>query len=693
MFELEQHPQKKGNCPKCKQTNCFRYYSHLPRDYGVCDHVNSCDYKNVPHKQPNEIKREIYKLVNDNLGLKGNNLPEKQTIYPNEKQLDVLKNNDSNFHKFCSEKLKITEEHLKRWNVGADERGNTAFVFQDITGKALNIKMLRFDIIGNGNDCKRNRNTFPFYLKAPTNQKYKTCLYGEHLIQENKISCLCESEKTAIISSFFYPQFNWLATSGSNGLTVDKVQVLLQREVYYVGDNDKAGKENSTLKKLTDYGINYKTVAFDTAKESEDLADLIIRGERPEIKPSEVKVVKSETINPTISKNQSTFEKVENFISERYDIRNNIVANKIEIRAKNEPNAEFKQLNENNIYRELQKNFVEFSLNKLKSCLGSDFVKEFNPFVDYFENLPTYKESEPDYILNLCQYIPVKDKPRFEVQFKKMLVRCIACSLNNVVNKQAFILVHNQQNSGKTTFLRWLTPPLLKNYIAENINTDKDSLIAMCTNFFINMDELATLNRSEINALKSIMSKDVFKGRLPYGAREVNLIRRANIIGSTNNTEFLSDDTGSVRWLCFELTEKLNFNYKTEIDIDNVWKQAYFLFKNGFKFELTPAEIQENERVNESHRIVTIEQELIQNIFLPSQKDEMGNYFKTATEIKIILAQKYPSEKLNNVVNIGKALNVLGFSRTQEKKDNIPIKGYYLKYKPEYWFNNNDNQN
>ena len=43
--------------------------------------------------------------------------------------------------------------------------------------------------------------------------------------------------------------------------------------------------------------------------------------------------------------------------------------------------------------------------------------------------------------------------------------------------------------------------------MTENISFDKDSLIALIENFIINLDELATFTRVEINALKSILSK------------------------------------------------------------------------------------------------------------------------------------------------------------------------------------------
>ena len=64
---------------------------------------------------------------------------------------------------------------------------------------------------------------------------------------------------------------------------------------------------------------------------------------------------------------------------------------------------------------------------------------------------------------------------------------------------------------------------------------------------------------------------------------------------STNKDEFLTDETGSVRWLCFELIGKMNFTYKDKININDIWRQAYSLYKSGFAYQLTPEEIEENE--------------------------------------------------------------------------------------------------
>src|SRR5690606_32102403 len=81
-------------------------------------------------------------------------------------------------------------------------------------------------------------------------KKYMMCLFGEHLLDpaKQKIVCVVESEKTAAIASFHYPQFDWVACGSNNGLTdgqngrPDKISPLKGRKVYWLSDADKASR-------------------------------------------------------------------------------------------------------------------------------------------------------------------------------------------------------------------------------------------------------------------------------------------------------------------------------------------------------------------------------------------------------------------------------------------------------------------
>ena len=367
-------------------------------------------------------------------------------------------------------------------------------------------------------------------------------------------------------------------------------------------------------------------------------------------------------------------------IADKYVLRLNEVSNEIEYCLHENIDAQFEILNENNIYRYLQHHNQEFSIAKLTSLLRSDYVVRFNPFLNYFENLKEWKaESDPNFILKLSDYLPVRDPERFTVQFIKVLVRTVACALNDkVINKQALIFVQEDQGGGKTTFIRWLCPPALRKYIAENISTDKDSLIALIENFILNMDELATLSRAEINMLKSMFSKETVKVRRPYDKNATSAPRRASFFGSTNKAEFLTDETGSVRWLCFELTGKINWDYSKDINIDDIWRQAYSLYKSGFKYEHTAEEIRENELANRQYQITTIEIELIQKNYTPGSKEKHDAFYQ-ATDFLSYLSEKYPNARMNSV-NIGKALKMLGFDRISKRNDKYPIKGYFINF-------------
>ncbi|HEV8506006.1 MAG TPA: VapE domain-containing protein [Chitinophagaceae bacterium] len=377
----------------------------------------------------------------------------------------------------------------------------------------------------------------------------------------------------------------------------------------------------------------------------------------------------------------SNLARVEKYIGDKYDIRFNEVSTKIESRIKGTSDM-YKELNENSLSRELTHANINISLPKLASLMLSDFVPSYNPVKEYFEGMVLWDSAkEPDFISKLVTYIPAKDKERFAKHFLKMLVRCVACAINDkVFNKQVFVLVHSMQNSGKSTFCRWLCPPSLSNYITENINTDRDSLIALATNFLINMDELATLSKSDINGLKSFLSKDRINVRLFFGKKTTIMPRRANFLGSTNKDEFLTDETGSVRWLCFELTGMINFDYKKDIDINNVWRQAYTLYLEGFEYQLTPEDIKENERANEGFHLTSMEMQLAQKYYAPSSKAENGIFF-TATDILLKLQDRHPGIKLN-VQMIGKVMKLLGFEQVSQYlggETKYSVKGYYTK--------------
>jgi predicted P-loop ATPase len=438
-------------------------------------------------------------------------------------------------------------------------------------------------------------------------------------------------------------------------------------------DNDEPGK-NASAKLQKTFGIlpiHLPEAIKDTAIyfkkfSTEDFKNLI----SSTIQQTELieKQKKIETTGKTI------FHQTEEYLNAFYHFRYNTIKQEIEYSTIGK--YDFKPINENSLYLELQKKGIKISQNNLIAILKSDFIPTYNPLQYYFTNLKEWKEGDQDYILELANHVKATEQEQFNTQLKKWLCRTVACALDdNLYNKQAFILVHAQQNSGKSSFCRFLCPPSLSDYIAEDITDDKDSRILLCKNFLINLDELSSLARKEINSLKALFSKDKINERLPYDRKNSIISRVCSFIGSTNMAEFLTDETGSVRWLCFNI-EFINWDYRKNINIDDVWSQAYFLWKNGnFNYNMTTKEIEENEKRNSSFQVLSTEAELIPKFFdLPSSELDVYSEFMTSTDV-LLLMQNKVNVRLNKI-SIGKALLQNGFKRIKDNKSQRY--GYYV---------------
>ncbi|UAB82841.1 virulence-associated E family protein [Zunongwangia sp. SCSIO 43204] len=363
-------------------------------------------------------------------------------------------------------------------------------------------------------------------------------------------------------------------------------------------------------------------------------------------------------------KKKTIYDYLEDYLIEKYDIRFNEIAQEFQIRLKGQ--GKWEEFEMNSLLIELARSNIEVTPTKLEIFLKSYMIPRYNPIQSYFEELPKWNGN--DHISDLASYLPLREPKAFLYHFRKWLVRSVKCAMEDAYfNKQCLVLVHAAQNSGKSTWCRFLCPPKLSNYIAEDLSNDKDARIQLTRNFLINLDELSVLARKETNALKAYFSKTIINERLPYDRKNTSLHRCCSFIGSTNRTTFLNDETGSVRWLCFELLGKIDFNYSRKIDINQVWAQAFMLAYMDIDFspELTPKDIAENELRNNSYRQATMEEELLNKFYTPSQKEED---FYTTTDILSKL--QHVNNRLN-VVNMGRALAAQGYERVKDKKRRI----------------------
>ena len=116
------------------------------------------------------------------------------------------------------------------------------------------------------------------------------------------------------------------------------------------------------------------------------------------------------------------------------------------------------------------------------------------------------------------------------------------------------------------------------------------------------LGELNGLTRSEANAVKQFLSRveDIF--REPYGRRTSAYPRRCIFFGTTNDSEFLRDYTGSRRFWPVDVwgnTPTKNVFTDLEGEVDQIWAEAFVAWRLGEFLDLT----------GEAKRISVAEQE------------------------------------------------------------------------------------
>jgi predicted P-loop ATPase len=356
---------------------------------------------------------------------------------------------------------------------------------------------------------------------------------------------------------------------------------------------------------------------------------------------------------------------IENFLNKHYCFRKNVVTSRIEFKPIKA--SDFELLSDfklNSIYRSMKLNRINTSIGELRAIINSDFIKEYDPFVTYFKNLPIW-DGITDHISQLASLVETTNNDLFQKTFKKWLVALVASAYNPEIVNHTVLVFSGKQGVGKTTFMMNLIPIELKRYVfSGSINpTSKDSLVQLSECLLINMDELETMSKSQIGDLKELITKGSIRIRRAYGFHVENLTRRASFSGSVNDKEFLNDSTGNRRFLCHDVR---SIDYKTNVQLDLVYSQAYSLMKSGFKYWFDGAEIDEITLHNEEFQSLTFEEELLLKFYEAIPENE-SKLFLSTTDIASNLAEHQKFSITNSFkLNLGRALAKNKFVRVKK---------------------------
>lgn len=355
--------------------------------------------------------------------------------------------------------------------------------------------------------------------------------------------------------------------------------------------------------------------------------------------------------------------RVMEFLEEVCEARRNIILEGLEIRMKTgQPNdTVFRNIRKddyNTLYLDAQMAGIACQPHIVRAVINSRFAREFNPFEDYFYNLPAW-DMQTDYIGQLAETMKTNNQEFWCDCLKRWIVGMVACALDDERENQLALIIKGAQGKGKSTWIRRLLPPELKQYYRNGMlnPSNKDHMLLLSQRILINLEEFEGMRKDDLAELKRLISQDAITERKAYGEEAGFYIRRASFIASTNEAQFLEDITGTRRFPTFTAEE---IDYHTPVIHAKVYAQALHLWKNGFRYWYNEEEFQALNAHNQQYVIASQEQELFYAFFRkPLSNDYSIKWMSVSailTELSIwgkIQANRHTQRALLKVIEAG----------------------------------------
>ena len=384
---------------------------------------------------------------------------------------------------------------------------------------------------------------------------------------------------------------------------------------------------------------------------------------------------------------------IEAYLSSRYEFRYNTVLGRTEYRSKND--AHFSKVGRyeiNTLRREIDNDIgIISSSDNLYSIIESSFSPRINPIQEYFKALPlvdigcdegnsSISSLSLNAIPELASCVVVRNSDKWLLYLTKWLVAVVANAMDDrECRNHTCLVLTGEQGKFKTTFLNLLCPPALYgySYTGKIYPQEKDTLTYIGQNLIVNIDDqLKALNKRDENELKNLITCPMVKYRMPYDKYVEEHPHLASFVASVNGNDFLTDPTGSRRFLPFEVLS-IDIERAKTISMDNVYAEAKALLKSDFRYWFDDDEIAELYRESEDFQVQTAEMELLLRCFEKPTEDERYSLM-TTTEILTYLGI-YTHQPLV-AKRMGEALKKAGYIKVSKRRNGgSPIYVYKIR--------------
>lgn len=242
------------------------------------------------------------------------------------------------------------------------------------------------------------------------------------------------------------------------------------------------------------------------------------------------------------------------------------------------------------------RNYIEciygiVSSQKVDDALALEIEKKkFHPIVEYIKSLQW--DGTPRVNTLLIDYFGAEDNAYTRAAIRKMLCAAVTRVFHPGTKFDTALILVGPQATYKSTFVKKLG----KNWFSDTFTTvqGKESFEQIQGAWLVEIAELSGLKKAEVETIKHYISKCEDSFRPAYGRTIETYKRQCVFFGTTNSKDFLRDPTGNRRFLPIdvrpEYATKNVAQELTEEEVDQVWAEAYEMYKQGESLYMTGEE-------------------------------------------------------------------------------------------------------
>ena len=381
---------------------------------------------------------------------------------------------------------------------------------------------------------------------------------------------------------------------------------------------------------------------------------------------------------PSVTREQDTALRLEEFLKRRYDIRFNQMTDDLEYRERNSIRFSFTTLDKrarNSIAIHALKEGIQAWDRDIDRFLHSDYVPVYNPVEEYLYELGEWDGR--DRIRELADRVAC-NHPHWRDLFYRWFLSMVAHWMGRDKqhgNATTPVLI-GPQGYRKSTFCRILLPPELRFGYTDSLDfsSKRDAERYLGRFFLVNLDEFDQISGNQQAFLKHLLQKPSASLRKPYSSSIQEVRRYASFIATSNHKDLLSDLSGNRRFICVEVTAPIDTN--VTVNYDQLYAQAFHAVMHGERYWLDDADEALLAESNEEFRQVTPLEHLLQSRFsVASPEKEDGEWLMTLEIFNTLqegIREKLPIGKLNH---IGRLLKKWDVPNKRTGKGSL----YYLK--------------